>query len=195
LPRLGFTLVEVMAVVALMAILAGGVAWAMTGEIRRASREDVVVKLAHADALTRLAARRLGRSRVLAFDLDRGTLTHGRHADRTAGSGGGDEAPPPRTVTLAPGHRLEQIALTRAGRVRRFDAGVVELTVSAAGHSATYALRLAPSGRGRERPDRAPEPGPWLVVAGLTGQVTQGYEDREIDNLFDTLTRPGLDAD
>lgn len=184
-----------MAVIALLGLLAGAGVWSMTGSIDRASREDALDKLAYADRMARLAADRLGRMYVLRFDLDRQTVTR-RFA----------KAPEPETTTTAKlprGTRLEAVRLPRkldwppneAAGVKPgiHTEGVIEIPVSTAGRSATYALKLIPTGD-----VDADDPAvlrPWIVFAGLTGQPSPDHDSDAIDNLFQTLDRGRLDAD
>ena len=172
--RAAFTFLEVLAVVALLAVLSGGLMWAMAGDMSRASKEDAIQKLTHADRTARLAARRLGVSFALCIDLDRQRLWREPI----------DDADHPRStpVAIGSGYRIDRVMLP--GNVH--ETGRVSIPVSTEGRSVTYAVRLAPPAASMDATDTPSEP-VWLVIAGLTGEVTRGDEDDEIDNLFDTL--------
>src|SRR5688500_13153204 len=72
--RWAFTLIETLAVIALMAILAAGVAVSLAGAARAARLEDVAERFIAFDRTTRDAARQFGRTPALRFDLNRGTV-------------------------------------------------------------------------------------------------------------------------
>lgn len=191
--RPGFTFVELVAVIALMALLAGAAAWSMGGEIRRASREDAIVRLAHADRMARLTARRFNAPMTLTLDLDRQRVTYQLHNE--AREQAAQDVQPVMTA-LPPSHRLDRVSMLSEGGVTTLDAGQVEIAVSSAGRSPTYALRLASNNDApRHTDNRNNTPGPWLLVAGLTGQTTHGYDDIEIDNLLTRLASRRPDAD
>jgi type II secretory pathway pseudopilin PulG len=192
--RAAFTLIEVLAIVALLGLLVGATVWLMADDARRASRADALGQIAHADRTARLAAQRLGRPCVLRCDLDAQRLRRVVHDT-------GEEAVS-HTVDLPQGFRIARITLPaapgRSPRTRRrqagrdIDAGVVDIAYSTAGRSTSYALRLVfEGGRGR-RSDK--DLGGWLVVAGLTGQIMVVQDAEEVDNLFETLARGRPDA-
>jgi prepilin-type N-terminal cleavage/methylation domain-containing protein len=197
--RRAFTLIEVMAVVMILGLLVGATVWLMVDDARRASRADAVGRLAQADRLARLAAKRLGAPCVLRCDLDAQRVRRIVRAE-----GGREEVS--HAVRLPPGCRIAEITLpegprrstrarrTRAGRT--VDAGAVDIAYSTAGRSPTYALRLVcEDGRGRRTDAEGEEHADgWLVVAGLTGQVMVVQDEEEIDNLFRTLARGRPDA-
>ena len=71
-----------------------------------------------------------------------------------------------------------------AGRPEAVHSGYFDIPLSGQGHSPSYAVWLD-SGQSDA----------WLVVAGLTGQVTTGYDSNDIDILFTTLATGRPDAD
>lgn len=172
--RAGFTFIEVIAVVTLLGVLAGGVMWAMAGDVSRASKEDAIQKLTHADRTARLAARRLGSPFALRIDLDRQRL-------RREPLGNTDH-PRSTAVTLRGGYRIDRVVLPDDDHEK----GGMSIPVSTGGRSATYAVRFAPPRDAMNAGQTQAEP-VWLVIAGLTGEVTRGYDDQEIDNLFNAL--------
>ncbi|MFW5682700.1 MAG: prepilin-type N-terminal cleavage/methylation domain-containing protein, partial [Phycisphaeraceae bacterium] len=94
----GFTFMEVLAVVALLAVLSGGVMWAMAGDVSRASKQDAIQKLTHADRTARLAASRLGSEFTLRIDLDRQRMWREPRTDANH--------PRSTPVTLTSGYRI-----------------------------------------------------------------------------------------
>lgn len=188
-----FTLIEVMAVVLLLGLLAGATAWSLTGQARRATLAELTDRIAHADAMARLSARRLGEPTALRIDLDRQRLTwssRGGVGARTAG----------RTVQLPSQIRFHRVRVAESAaslpgresglRGGDYQQGTAELPVSISGQSVTYALLL------RQAPPI--DDGPrevWLVVAGLSGQTLEIYETRTIDKLWQLLATGRVDAD
>ncbi len=186
--RRAFTLIEVTAVVALLAQTAGAVAWSMTEDARDAARADAVGQLAHADRLARLTAQRLGRPCLLRFDLDRRLVLRvvaGESEPRGGAAG----------RMLPPGWRVDRVVVPRGGALPgrvsgdaapvRADAGVVDVACSTGGRSASYAVALAGPDEGRRQ---------WIMVSGLTGQVTPVNDQEEIDNLVALLAGDRPDA-
>ena len=185
--RRAFTLIEVMAVVLIVGLLAGSVALTLGGQASYRSTEDLVDALQSTDRKARHAAMRLGEDCVLKYDLSRQRVW--REID-------GRDGVRERSTTLAipTGYKIDRVVVpgeigtdggsnNRIGR--RIDRGVVEIALSGGGRSVTYAVRLT----------RGDEEKRWLIYAGLTGQVTETDDEREIDNLFALLTAGRADAD
>ncbi len=174
--RCGFTLLEMMAVVVLLGLLAGAVGWSMAQDARRAARTDAVGQIGHADRLARLAAQRFGRPCVLRIDLREQTLRrieYGPNAQPEAA----------HTVTLSKSQRIAEVLVGRstarlgnASRPPAVTSGAVDVAYSRDGRSASYAIRLASGGTQQ-----------WLIVSGLTGQITIEEYGKDIHNLL----RPG----
>jgi len=179
--RAGFTLIEMLAVVVLIGLLAGAVAYSMTGEVRRSSREDLLGELEYFDRITRTAARRFDEQRVLAIDLDRQRV---RRIDRP---GKWDEKASAR-IAVGDGLSIDRVwiaagdatPLRANGRTeaRQEADGEVEVPFDPMGQSATYAVRIA-----------GPERTGWIVFAGLTGEPTRTDDDQAVDRLFESLER------
>ena len=137
--RGGFTLVELLVAVTLLALAAGAAALSVRHPIAAARAALAADRIAGADAAARTLAVRRGRPVRLTFDLDAGTLARG---------GGAGGAP----VTLATGTRVAEFR--RAGTTAT--RGATEVSIGADGGSPTYAVQLA-GGEG------------WLLFAGGTG--------------------------
>jgi len=184
-PR-AFTLIEVMAVVVILALLAGTVVWSLTGDVRRVGVAEAADTIAHVDRTARIAAQRFEGGCRLRIDLDQ------QRARRLHTDAGGEVAAA-HSVSLPRGHRIEQLVLapdvgdaaTGGAAARRVISGAIDIAYSPQGASPTYALRLgSPSGRQQ-----------WLVFAGLTGQMTVIDDERDVDNLFAMLAATRPDAD
>ncbi len=157
--RRGFTLIEVMAVCAIMGILAGAAAWSLAADTRAASTRDVLDRVVHADRMTRLAAQRLGRPCTLRIDLHAQTLRRIVSPDKA------DQAMA-HAVRLPPSVRVDRVLQPR-DPVTATDGGAVDVAYSTAGRSESFALRLTQSQSSR-----------WIVFNGLSGQtVTLDDED------------------
>lgn len=168
-------MVEVMAVVFLLGLLAGAAAWSMHDHARAASREKVISAIVHADQMARLSAKRSGHCR-LGFDLAEQNIRRVR------------TGPEP-----AQAHRLSLPRGVRIRRVVRFDAadktrrgGVVDIGYSAQGRSPSYAVCVDFT---RQRESQ------WIVFCGLSGQVVLEQDEGEIDKLYESLAAVRADAD
>lgn len=198
--RRGFTIIEVMAVVVLIGVLAGMAALSMINDARRATRQDVIARLTDADATARLAAKRLGPT-TLRIDLDQQKLWLVTPDPTTR------EPRPGHVMRLAPDYRITEVAWVdpqpadaRNARPRQtltHDAGTVELPYSGEGMTRTYVLRLQGPGIDPDTGEQAPERErtTWLLFSGLTGQTVINDEPETIDNLLALLTRTRPDAD
>jgi len=198
LRRDGFTLVEMLAVVAVLGLLAGAVAWSAAGNVRRGSRREALDRVIHADRMARLEARRLGKGCLLKFDLSTqrisafgGVYTVRKH--------------PSRVLNVGPTCRIERIWI--AGRAQESDANVpqspqtkwkrvrsgsVNVEFSTAGRSVSYAAKVVFDGQAGEEGlgDEV-----WVVFSGLTGQATTiEDDDRKIEKLFATVVAGRPDA-
>lgn len=156
----GFTLLELMAVLVIIAILSGAVVLTMAGRLRSARMADVVAKLQDLDRWTRYDARRFARPANLAFDFERGV------ACRDAGQRS-------RIVTLPPGYSLVGLRDSRG----MFRGGETQIECSADGRTNSYALAIA-------GPDHSEA---WIVFAGLTGERTLAKDEAEVDAIFASL--------
>ena len=145
--RRGFSLLELVAVTALLALIVAAVAIRLHGPQQQAQMQDVVSQIAAYDRLTRSIAEQKDRSLVLVIDLTAGKL---RRLDGQEPAGG--------EMTLPAGYRIDS---ARVGQ-DRFSGGSVPITFGPMGISNSYALLVtAPSGQQR-----------WLLLAGLSGQIT-----------------------
>jgi prepilin-type N-terminal cleavage/methylation domain-containing protein len=203
-----FTLIEVMAAVALMGLLAMATVWSLAEDARNYRQADVAGRIAQADRMARLAAQRLGRPCVLRFDL-------GRQRVRRVAADDGPGEEPAHTLRLPAPYRIDRVLVCSAGvpegggpqplGAARTDWGAVDIAFSTAGRSATYAVRLSLASRlarlatkdsgglktGADALDSRPT---WLVFSGLTGQMVLTNDEDEIENLFAAIATGGPDA-
>jgi prepilin-type N-terminal cleavage/methylation domain-containing protein len=155
-PR-AFTLIEMLAAVALLAVLTAAVTVSLAGAARKARTEDVAEQFAAFERATRDAARRFERTPVLEFDLNRGTI---RRTD------GERDAMP---LHLAGGVRVKR--LISGGRDVTY--GDASVRFSALGQSPTYAVLL--DGPGGQR---------LVAFAGLTGQSIVSSDERQVRDIL-----------
>lgn len=195
-----FTLIEVMAVVVLLGLLAGAVAWSMAEDLSRDAKHAALQAIVGEDEMVRLAARSSGRPCVLRLDIDNQRISR-------ATMGQADQREQAHSIALRGDWRMSEVILLRpdtsaqaaVSPVRRqtMRSGAAEIRLSPVGLSPTYIVRLDRQSEATNR--RASSPGhharQWLVVAGMTGGSRVIHEQQEIDNLLATLTRNGTDAD
>jgi len=168
----GFTLLEMTAVLMVMALVAAAVTLSLAATQRRASAADAVEDLVRFDQLARCFARRQGRPVRLAVDLRANRLLR---ADAAGGQEGHETACP-----LGASFTLGEAVL--AGR--RIAEGRTALWVSDRGYSPTYALRL--DGPSLRR---------WILFAGPTGQVSVLDDEKEFRETLDLVWPARRDAD
>lgn len=158
----GFTLYELVAVMVVVAIIAGTVAISVRGHVSNAQLEAFLERLETFDARGRAEARRLNQSIRLAFDS----------TDRRISQMIGDDvyAATRRSYAVPRGVEIARIKTTR----QESEGGVLQIAVSPLGQTDTYALRLeASSGRSV-----------WLVVLGASGQCLRIEKENEVEEIF-----------
>lgn len=183
-----FTLVEVMAVVTLLGLLAAATAWSLAGDARRGTRADVIGQIVHADRLARLAAQRSGLPCRLRIDMDAQCLWRVEEGNQA-----GEEAS--HGIKWSTDFRVARVILApmaaSAGQVAgdtiaRVDDGAVDIGYSTGGRSVTYAVQLVAVDSGETS---------WLLFSGLTGQMTLIDHEDELDKLLAILATGRPDAD
>jgi prepilin-type N-terminal cleavage/methylation domain-containing protein len=161
---LGFTLIEVLAVLVILSVIAAAAVYTVRFPIQTARMDLAVQQLTLLDNQIRQHAQRFGHVAQLTIDLDQATL----YWTETAGD-----------RLMAHSHRLEGARLDRfASATRRADRGRVMIAYRTNGETPSYAVRLR-SGRG---------PSKWLLFVGLTGQTVQVDDEREISDTFRFLS-------
>jgi prepilin-type N-terminal cleavage/methylation domain-containing protein len=158
--RRAFTLIEVVACVALLVILCMIAGVSLRGRQRAAGMDLAVEQIRFADAQARERARRTGREVHLRFDLERGG-----------------------EVLLESSDGAERIALPDGCRATRaYSAGratrgrEISITCSGAGYTPSYAVLVETEGN--ERQQR------WILFAGLTGAMRTVADERTVDEIL-----------
>jgi type II secretion system protein H len=165
--RPGFTLLEMIVVLALLALLATVVTVSLAGPRRAARAQDAADEILNYDRSAREWCRRFGRPGGITFDLDRRTV-------RRVTAGQSDSPQQPAALHLSSGFRVAR--LVSAGQSR--EAGEVTLPCSPRGQTPSYAVLLAgPEGGQR-----------WIVVAGLSGKAVTAGDAREVEAIFQSLS-------
>jgi len=164
-PRRGFTLVELMVVILIMALLASAVALSFDGRLKAARARDAVEQLRTFDAMARLAAVRDGTGARIVFDLSANTLSRrqGRDADVLASQ-----------VSWPVGYWIEEV---RQGS-QTTGSGEASIVISPLGISSTYAVRLM-----------GPNLDQWILFAGLTGAMTLPANEETVAALLAKQSR------
>ncbi len=155
----GFTLMEVMLAVLVVALLSAVAVLSFGKSIQRAKAKAVVEQIRYVDASARDASKRFGRSVTIVIDPVEGTVS--RRQVSEIRYRGRIEAP----------YRIDEV---RVGDRRATD--VVEIECSEMALSRSYAVHL--KGPGLDK---------WVVVAGLSGEVTEANDDAMVDAIFESL--------
>ncbi len=163
----GFTLIEMMLAVLLLALLSSAAALTFSGQLKEAQTRDSLEQLRSFDETTRLFARRYGHAEKIVFDLTANTLSR---------RDGPDGAAVRAQVSWPTGFWVDEIRVGSAGAVRSGST----IDVSASGISPSYAIRL-----------RGPELDQWVLFAGLTGDMTKVPDEQTMATLLANGTRSG----
>lgn len=153
-----FTLIELMAALAILAILSIAAAFAFSAPLARARTTDAISSLKSFDTNTRQYAVRFDRQVDLIIDLDNNQLRRN---------------PSAHTLSFSSSIRILEVRLP----ARRHTSGQVNIPCTPAGLTPTYALHLT-----------GPQTNRWILVAGLTGQITETHDEQSLNNLLATLS-------
>jgi len=159
--RSGFTLIEIMFAVLLMALLTAAAAFSFSGPIRAARSQDAIQQIRTFDESARLLARNSGRPVRVVFDLTANTISRreGQAFENVAA-----------LSALPSGYQLDRVRVE--GRDYSDPEAVIDY--SPLGLSRSYAVHVV--GPGLDR---------WALVAGTTGQVTQWSDESAIDSILE----------
>ena len=166
--RRAFTLIEVMLVVLLIGLLAGAAAMSFARPLRAARAREAIAQVSAFDAAARQVARRSGGAVQIVIDAYEQRFVR-REQGRDVSS-----------YRLPDGLRIEQV---RTGNDER-DTSQRTVNVSAHGWSRTYAVRVV-----------GPDLDRWLLVAGLSGQVSVIEDESTVDDILTRAGAAGRDAD
>jgi prepilin-type N-terminal cleavage/methylation domain-containing protein len=167
-----FTLIETLAVIALLAIITAAVAVSLSGARRSADLDGVAERFVAYDRGTRDIARRFGGQPSLRFELNQGTARRVDEVDASAN----------RATPLALGGARVAKLIVRGESVGYGEASV---PFSDGGRSPSYAVLLTNKSGQR-----------WVAFAGLTGQAFVLGDERQVqDILSDNASQPAARAD
>jgi len=170
--RRAFTLVEVTAVIVLVALVAGAVTLRVRGTMRRATLAQTVDEWAGFDRLTRVLAESRRRPMSLVIDMGLGEVSR---LDSDGVTEVGAALAVPAELTIAE----VRLADGRRGW------GRADVPCSARGLSPSYAVCLEDDRGGRR----------WVLFAGLTGQRIEVDSDETLQATFDVLAQPHKSRD
>lgn len=164
----GFTLIELMAVLLLMGLVAAVAAATLANPMRVATRQQIVAMIVAFDHDTRTLALRTGQPNRVIVDLDSRTLNRVEIRD---------------TSELAAGQRFRLNTSWRLHAVyvdqRRFSHGEVAMNCSPQGTMPDYALEM--TGPNSESM--------WLVFVGLTGQMIEQDNEQSVRDMLEATRR------
>lgn len=183
-----FTLMEVMAVVALLGLLAGATAWSLAGEARRQTREELIARIVQSDLNCRVAATRTGQSHDLVFDLDEQVIWR-RGPEQNESENGSHR------MKIAGDYRIDRVLTSDVAQGSspgkgddsfvHIDAGDLAIVCGPAGCTTSYAMRIVHEPTGESI---------WLLMAGLTGQSLLINHENEIEDIFTHLATGRTDT-
>lgn len=166
----GFTLLEILIVLALMALVTATVTLRLGGRFQQVSLEQSVSLWESADTQLRARARRTGRPVALHLEVGSGVIECAFDPE--------DESA--RTIReLGRGVRVGKYL----SATREVSFGPVTVAYSARGTSETFAVELV-GGDDRR----------WILVAGITGQMNEIADEQTAKKLLDMLIPTGVHA-
>lgn len=169
--RRAFTLIEMMAVLVIIALLAMVAGLVLAGPASVARMSDVTDRIEQIDRQARDYAQRFDCPTQLTFNLTAQSITIQRTDDQSLVG---------RTLHVPAKYRIERIRF--AGQSS--DAGETLLSCSTHGSTPSYGLVIA-----------GPQQRVCFLVAGLTGRFAELANEQSIDETFKALADAGHDAD
>lgn len=159
--RRAFSLMEMTAVLVILAIAAAAVVLRLEGPMRRAQMRDVIGMIAQFDHLTRVHAREHDRPLRLVVDLNGGELGRtDEHGNQAVGA----------PLRLSSDYTIARLMI----REEEISAGTAAVSCSRRGLTPSYAMLLEGKGGRRQ----------WIVLAGLTGTLVKIENEEEILDIF-----------
>lgn len=167
--RNGFTLIELMVVVAIIGLITATVIVRFSGSLRRARLEWAIGRFVATESGLRNQTARHARGGRLSLEL-------GTRELRRAFGGRKQEA---TTIDLGSGVEVR----TFLSKTRDVSSGQVVVDYTEQGTTETFAVEIETPG----------EESRWLVFAGLTGQITRLEEERDVEKLLEAVRHSGTD--
>jgi prepilin-type N-terminal cleavage/methylation domain-containing protein len=155
----GFTLIEIMVAVMLLALLATAAALSFAGPLRTSQASEALDQVRSIDATSRQFARRFGRGVQVVFDMTDNTIARREGDGKIA-----------FRLSLPRGYCVERVR-TAAGADSSSGECVVEC--SSLGLTRSYAVHVV--GPGLDK---------WLLFAGLSGQVSVVNDESQVTEIF-----------
>lgn len=163
--RRAFTLLELAAVMAIIAVVASSVLVRSAGRFRSANFDNVIDQFVFFDQLARRSAAGHEREIELTFNLNTGSV---KRIDRSQKSES-------HSIRLPKGFRIIKVVTPRS----KTTSGIVKIPLTRRGHTPTYAVQISgPSDQRR-----------WYSIIGLTGQLVPVNEPGDIDELFSVFKK------
>ena len=161
----GMTFIEIVVVVAIIALLAAAVSIRASGWFTSTRFQSVTGQMIYIDSLARQYTRRSGQRVELIFDLSAGEMHRQEPVNESDLRA--------HRFQLPRGYAIKQIQ-TAYDRVR---SGQATIPCSTLGQTPTYAIQLSGPNQRQQ----------WVVIVGLTGQVVELDNDQAVNNLFAKL--------
>lgn len=165
-----FTLVEMMVVLLLMALIAGGITLSLAGAGNNAKTTDIIGRIEKLDFQLRTFACQFNKPADLIINLDTGTLTQATMLDA-------NNIRPLPAIVLPSHITIRRVAI----KDQEIYSGEIAIHFSEMGITPSYALWL--------ETDKAESHG--LFFSGLTGQATRFENKKTTDNIFALLKDGG----
>lgn len=165
----GFTLIELMVVVAIIGLITATVTVRFSASVRRAKLEWAIGRMTTTESGLRNQTARHARGGRLSLELGTGQL---RRSFR-----GREQA----TTTIDLGSGVELVSFL--SKTRDVKSGRVVVDYSQQGTTETFAVEIETQG----------DDSTWLLFAGLTGQITRLEEERHVEQLLQTVRPSGID--
>ncbi len=143
----GFSLLELMAVLLIMAIVAAAVTLRMQGPLRQSQTAEVIDRIRAFDEITRTYARQQDQTLQVMVDMSANKLGRTNSAGQAVGAG----------LELPKGCSFNSVSLA----TDRAHGGKALLVCGNTGYTPTYCLEVQDAQRQRH----------WLLFAGLSGEM------------------------